>query len=87
MPLLEVLGIVSALLALVAFIGIQYHKLSDTSIVYDLLNFGSGLGLVVYAYIHETTPFLITNSVWAVVSGIDVVRFATGKRRLIKRRR
>ncbi len=84
---LELLGIVSALCALTAFMGIQYHKLSDTSIVYDLLNLASGLGLVYYAYIHGTVPFLITNSVWALVSGIDVIRFATGKRRLIKKRK
>jgi hypothetical protein len=87
MPLLEVIGIFSALCALVAFMGIQYDKLSDTSIIYDLLNLASGLGLVFYAYVHGTVPFLITNSVWAIVSGIDVIRFVMGKRRLIKRRK
>jgi hypothetical protein len=75
------------LLALVAFIGIQYHKLADTSIIYDGLNLASGLGLVFYAYTIGAVPFIITNSVWALVSGIDVVRYLAGKGRLKKRRK
>ncbi len=84
---IEILGIASAVLALIAFVGNQYHKLADTSIIYDGLNLVSGLGLVFYAYTIGAVPFMITNSVWAVVSGIDVGRFFLGKTRLKKRRK
>lgn len=72
---IELLGISSALLALVAFVGNQYHKLRDTSFTYDFLNMISGIGLFSYAYLVDAVPFMITNSVWAVVSGIDVVKY------------
>ena len=73
------LGILSALLALVAFVGNQYHKLKDTSFAYDFINMLSGIGLFTYAYLVGAVPFMITNSVWAVVSGIDVVKYLVKK--------
>ncbi len=80
MDSIEILGILSALLALFAFVGNQYHKLKDTSFTYDLLNTLSGIGLFTYAYLVDALPFMITNSVWAVVSGIDVVKYVYKKR-------
>ena len=77
---IEILGIASALLALVAFVGNQYHKLSDTSFAYDFINMLSGIGLFTYVYLVDALPFMITNSVWAVVSGIDVVKYLVKKR-------
>lgn len=77
---IEILGILSALLALFAFVGNQYHKLKDTSIAYDFINMLSGIGLFTYAYLVDALPFMITNSVWAVVSGIDVVKYLVKKR-------
>lgn len=71
----EILGILSALLALFAFVGNQYHKLSDTSFAYDFINMLSGIGLFIYAYLVGAVPFMITNSVWTIVSGIDVVKY------------
>ncbi|HZX01240.1 MAG TPA: hypothetical protein VFE87_02510 [Candidatus Paceibacterota bacterium] len=79
---LEILGILSALLALIAFVGNEYHKLSSESFWYDLLNFLSGVGLIIYALSIEAIPFVITNSVWALVSGIDLVKYA--RKRLFK---
>jgi len=76
---LEILGIFSALLALSAFIGNEYHKLENDSVWYDLLNFIAGTGLVIYALSINAIPFVLTNSVWAVVSLIDLVKYA-GKR-------
>ena len=76
---IEILGIASALLALFAFVGNQYHKLKDTSFTYDFINMISGIGLFIYAYLVGALPFMITNSVWAVVSGIDVVKYLVKK--------
>lgn len=76
---MEILGILSALLALVAFVGNQYGKLTNDSIWYDSLNMFSGIGLVIYALSIHGIPFILTNSVWALVSGIDVVRYFLGR--------
>ena len=71
---LEILGIASAILALAAFVGNEWKALSADSIWYDALNFVSALGLFYFAYRSNVLPFMITNSVWGIVSGIDVVR-------------
>lgn len=87
MDSIEILGICSALLALFAFVGNQYHKLKDTSFTYDFINMISGIGLFIYAYFVGALPFMITNSVWAVVSGIDVVKYLTRHTGLRKKNR
>ena len=85
---MELLGILSALLALSAFIANQYGWWSNDSIWYDALNLASGAGLFIYAYWLGSVPFMLTNSVWAVVSGIDVAKYAMrGSRPKRKRRR
>ena len=72
---LEILGISSAFLALTAFIASQYHFLTSESFLYDFLNLLSGVGLFIYAYHIGVLPFMLTNGVWALVSGLDVVRY------------
>ncbi len=72
---IEILGILSAILTLIAFIGNEYGKLTTESFIYDLLNFLAGMGLVIYAANIGALPFMITNSVWALVSGFDVVKY------------
>ena len=71
---LELLGIGSALLTLSAFIANEYGWLSNDDFLYDFINLISGSGLFFYAYLSGVVPFMITNSVWALVSGIDVVK-------------
>lgn len=82
---IEILGIGSALLALVAFVGNEYGKLKAEYFWYDALNFLSAFGLFVYAYDQWVVPFMLTNSVWAFVSGIDVLRHLLKARGLKKR--
>ena len=72
---LELLGILSAFFALAAFIGNQYGVLDKDDIKYDALNMLSGIGLVIYAISIGATPFIITNTVWATVSGVDVAKY------------
>jgi len=71
---LEIFGIACAILALIAFVGNQYGKMRAESFLYDFLNFVSAVGLFYYAYETRAYPFLITNTVWAAISGIDVVK-------------
>lgn len=88
MDSLEILGILSAFMALAAFVANEYGKLTNESFLYDLLNLFAGTGLVTYAISIGAVPFIITNSVWALVSGIDVVKYlANGKRRRRTKRR
>lgn len=72
---LEILGILSALLTLTAFICNQYGYLGIDDIRYDMMNMLAGAGLVVYAISIHGVPFILTNSVWCVVSGIDVAKY------------
>lgn len=71
---LEVLGIGSAFAVLYAFIGNEYGKFPARSYTYDLLNLGGSLGLFFYAFATGVIPFMLTNAVWAAVSGLDVLR-------------
>jgi chromate transport protein ChrA len=72
---LEIFGIACAVMALVAFVGNEYHLLSTESFLYDALNFLSAVGLLYYAYETNAVPFMITNAVWALVSGMDVSKY------------
>jgi hypothetical protein len=81
---IEVLGICSALLTLSAFIMNQYGILSNDDIRYDTMNMFAGLGLVTYAISIHAVPFMLTNTVWAIVSGVDVVRYFLKKQGSVK---
>ena len=76
MTSIEILGILSAMLALFAFVANQYHKLNDDNVWYDLLNFLAGCGLIVYALSIPALPFVLRDVVWALVSGIDLIKYA-----------
>lgn len=71
---LEVLGIGSAFMVLYAFVANEYGTLSVRSLTYDLLNFFGAAGLFLYAFQTGVVPFMVTNSVWACVSGLDVFK-------------
>lgn len=71
---IELLGIASAALLLFAFVANEWGKLSSESVWYDLFNFLSACGLFIYAYHLGAVPFMVTNAVWGLVSGADVVK-------------
>lgn len=75
MDLLIIIGVVGALLALAAFVGNELEWVSAKSFAYDLVNFVSALMLLYYAFTTRAYPFVLTNSVWALVSGIDVFKY------------
>ncbi|MDO8481509.1 MAG: hypothetical protein Q7S75_00285 [bacterium] len=74
--MIEILGLISALLALSAFVANERDILKNDNVWYDLLNFLAGLGLVIYALSIHALPFVLVNGAWAVVSGIDLVKYA-----------
>lgn len=68
-----VLGVLGAAIILLAFIMNQLGRWRDTSLVYDLANVAGSILLVIYAYNLRSYPFLLLNSVWALISVRDVV--------------
>lgn len=86
---LLVMGLVGSVLALIAFYLNQTDKLSNKSLWYDGLNAGSAFLLVIYAFTEAAWPFVLTNTVWFLVSFKDVVstmlKGSTGKKKRKKR--
>lgn len=74
-------GLVGSVLALIAFFFNQTGRLSVKSSAYDSLNAVSSFLLVVYAYTEHAWPFVLTNTVWFLVSFRDVLA-ALGKRQV-----
>jgi hypothetical protein len=79
---IEILGIVSAGMTLSAFVGNEYGKLTAESVWYDGLNFLASIGLLMYAAHLGSLPFMVINTVWALVSGFDVVKYFWGAKKV-----
>ena len=62
------IGIVGATIVLVGFTLNQFGKISVDSKIYDSMNVVGPLFLIYYAYLLESYPFLILNTVWAAAS-------------------
>ena len=77
---MELLGILSALAVLGAFVANQYGWVRNDNIWYDAINLVAASGLFLYALSIRGYPFMLTNAVWAAVSGVDVVRYILGYR-------
>lgn len=82
---IEILGILSAGLILFVFIALEYGEINTESVWFDLANLLGGVGLFIYAYVQGVVPFMLTNGVWALVSGIDVVKYLLKRKGLKKR--
>ncbi|MCA9381072.1 hypothetical protein KC678_02310 [Candidatus Dojkabacteria bacterium] len=73
MNIIDLVGILGAALALLAFLLIQSDKVTQKSFFYDLLNAIAGVLLVIYGYHYNTWPFVILNIVWAGASIKDLI--------------
>ena len=73
------IGVIGALLLLIAFIGNEFKKLSVESWTYDLLNLIGGVLLAWYALLIGSWPFLVIEAVWALVAFRDVAMRLAGK--------
>lgn len=67
------IGILGALFVLIGFVLNQTHKIKDTDLSYDVINFIGSASLVVYAAALASYPFIILNFVWVAVSLRDVI--------------
>jgi hypothetical protein len=66
---------------LAAFLLDEYGKISNEDFWYDFVNLLGGVGLAFYAYESAAYLFVVTNGIWALASGLDVVRYFVGSRR------
>jgi len=68
-----IIGIVGSTIILVAFLLNQVNKWSSASLMYDVSNaVGSSL-LVLYAYLINSYPFMILNTVWFLSAFWDIL--------------
>ncbi len=79
MNLVTIIGVVCAFITLIAFVANEYHIWENDNIWYDTLNFVSSIGLFYYSVSTGAIPFIITNTVWGFVSGLDVARYWFGR--------
>jgi len=68
-----IIGALGATLILIAFILNQLNKWEKTDMSYDLVNLIGSILLIIFSYLISAWPFIILNSVWAVVSLRDVI--------------
>ena len=66
------IGIIGAGLILLAFILQQTHVWKNDDFVYDFVNFIGAVLLVIYGVLIKGYPFVVLNSIWAIVSLRDV---------------
>jgi len=67
------IGIIGAGLVLLGFIMNQTKKWKNTDLIYDFVNFLGALLLVIYGLLLKGYPFVVLNTVWALVSLRDVL--------------
>lgn len=79
MDITLIIGVIGALLILIGFIANEFGKLTVASFWYDLLNLIGSLCLLYYGIQLSAWPFVVLNSIWALVSFRDVyIRLAQG---------
>jgi len=71
--LTTIIGIIGAALILLAFILEQTHVWKDTDLKYDVVNFLGSAILIYYGLKINGYPFVVLNSIWALVSARDII--------------
>ncbi len=70
--MITTIGILGAFFMLLAFVMNQTGKWKTNDLIYDVVNFIAAVLLVVYGILIKGYPFVILNTVWALVSLKDV---------------
>ena len=79
--MLEIIGIIGALIILYAFVMNQLSKISIDDFQFDFLNFLGSALLVWYAIEINAIPFMIINGIWGLLSLKDLTLWLFKKRR------
>lgn len=70
-----IVGISGAAILLLFFVLAQFGKLKSESLWYDGGNLVGAALLALYAYLIDSLPFLIIETIWALVSLRDVIKY------------
>jgi hypothetical protein len=73
--LIEIIGWVGSAAVLLAYGLNTYQKLKSDSMTFYLLNFVSGILLIIYTIYKEAFANTFINAVWAVIAGVAIVKF------------
>lgn len=68
-----ILGVIGAGLILLAFTMNEFNKWNSKDLIYDYTNLIGSILLLIYAISDVVWPFIILNSVWAIVSLKDII--------------
>ena len=75
------IGIIGMLLILVAFLMNQTHRWTSDTYYFDLLNFLGAYLLGIYAVLIGSVPFIALQTVWAIISLKDVIKYLFKKKK------
>lgn len=79
MELSLIIGASGAFILLVAFTLNEIGKLEQDTWGYSALNLIGALLILTYAVMVHSIPYMILESVWALVAGFDIVRRLAGR--------
>lgn len=68
-------------LILLAFIGSSFNKISQTSLVYWMLNLVGGIFATAGAALMASVPFVVLEAVWTLASVVGLVKWLKTKAR------
>jgi hypothetical protein len=74
------IGFAGGLAVLVSFAGVAWGRLSTHSATYHAMNLGGALAMVAAGLPADAWPSVAVNGVWALVSGLGLVRALTPAR-------
>lgn len=66
------IGVIGAGIILLAFFMNQTQRWDSDSVFYDLANIIGALLLVLYSYFLRAWPFVVLNSIWLLVSFVEM---------------
>ena len=71
----DYIGILGAIIILFFFALNQFNKIKNNSIYYDFGNFFGSIFLVFFAIKTNSIPFILLNTIWALISIKDIYLF------------
>lgn len=78
MELSLVIGTAGATILLIAFTLNEIGKLEQDTLQYSLLNLSGAALVLTYAVMINSVPYMILESIWALVAGFDILRRLAG---------
>ena len=72
--LLETIGWIGSLLVIGAYGLISYQKIKSDSLIFQLMNLGGGVLLIINSVYREAYPFTFINTVWVVIAVSSIIK-------------